>query len=171
LSELKDEIVLEILKKFEKINDTVKSISANQEALNNKILKIEKNNKRKNLVLKGLTESEKNVDDLEMNVLRIINMNLDVKLELTDIDVVYRIGKNTLNPRPILLKLTAERKKAERLQDSKIERLQNFLLKMISPKVSYANSLKPESNKEQPSDFLPRMAHATQNLLQTATHL
>jgi hypothetical protein len=123
ISELKEDIMKEFFKTFEKLNNkidelerTVKTFNEKEKVLNAKISRFETERRRKNLIIKGIPESETGVKDLEKVIMENITEKLKIKINPPDIDMALRVGKSKgiyNKPRPILLKLTTEKKRTE----------------------------------------------------------
>jgi hypothetical protein len=160
ISEVQNQILLSISEKFAQINEKIEIICANQKAFKSKHLNFEKQNKRKNLVLKGITESEKNSKDLEMIVIQIVNSSLNVKLGPQDIDNTMRIGKKSSSPRPILLKLMTEKKKLEihqnkfKLKGSKIYIEKDLPKSVLNEQFEARKELRSSKNKNSSPRFV-----------------
>lgn len=90
------------------------------EKLNSKINMLQKNARRNNLLIHGVEESEKNTQELIANTKEMLG-KIDLQLEFTDIDKIYRLGKVQDNgkTRPILLTTTTLLKKSEILKNKK----------------------------------------------------
>jgi hypothetical protein len=120
LSEMKNELLDELLIFINDLKERTNFISAKQHALNEKVNGNERDSRRKNLIIKGFRETEENTKNLEESLLEFINSKLQVKVDLSDIDIVFRVGEKQLNcakERLIILKLTSERKKNEILKN------------------------------------------------------
>jgi hypothetical protein len=120
ITQIKDDILKQFFDLFDNLKERINSISANETELTKKISEIDYDKRRKNLIIKGLTETDKNQNDLEESVLAFINSKVQVKIDTRDIDAVFRVGKkNSDNKkhRHIILKLTSEKKKNEILKN------------------------------------------------------
>ncbi len=74
----------------------------------------ERERKRKNVIIKGLIESD--TENLELRIVHFLKEKLGVQLDVTDIDVLIRVGKIKdagKTSTHVILKLTTERKKIE----------------------------------------------------------
>ncbi|CAG9131215.1 unnamed protein product [Plutella xylostella] len=80
---------------------------------------IEKQLRKKNLVFFGVEETEKNYEDLESNLVKIINDKMKVSCSLSEVESARRIGKRGDKPRPIVLTLTTTGKKIQILKRKK----------------------------------------------------
>jgi hypothetical protein len=114
ITDIKNQITTQMLAKlnesYDKVEKMMKYMREKEKQLEIKCLNYEKFRRRKNLIIKGLTECETNSSDLERSVLELINNELQIKLSESDIDIVCRLGfKKTNFDRPIILKLTSEK--------------------------------------------------------------
>ncbi|XP_039299400.1 uncharacterized protein LOC120355146 [Nilaparvata lugens] len=81
-----------------------------------KISQLEKDNKRKNLIIHGV--EEKTDENLEDRFFRLIRHEIGVEIENWELDFIRRLGKKTGNTkRPIVIGLTTWRKKMEILKN------------------------------------------------------
>jgi hypothetical protein len=114
--QVKNDILENIFDFIKNLKDRINSICANETKIFEKLSEIESDRRRKNLIIKGLNETEKNQKELEESVLAFINSKVQVPIETRDIDVVFRVGKKqnySNKKRHIIIKLTSERKKNE----------------------------------------------------------
>lgn len=81
--------------------------------------RLEKEVRRKNLIIFGVEETEHNYRDLHQLVLDIINNDMGVVCQKEEIDNTQRIGKRNDKCRPILISLTTTWKKIEILKKKK----------------------------------------------------
>lgn len=122
MCEMKDDIA-QLTNSIHNLKEAVDVISANEKNTSEKVVTLDKDKRRKNLIIKGLIETEANTKELEEIVLEFVSTHLKVEIDIRDIDVVFRIGKKKINygrSRPILLKLTSERKKIEIMKNKKL---------------------------------------------------
>ncbi len=92
--ELLDEMKKELLKD---LSSLITEIKNRTNLLNEKIIKNEREMRRKNLIIKGFVETELNESDLEKRILEFINSKLQVKIDDRDIDVIFGVGKKQIN--------------------------------------------------------------------------
>lgn len=89
-------------------------------ALEEKVGDLEKKLRKNNIVLYNLEESESN--PLPQQIVHFLDKQLNIRLELYEINSVYRIGKN-IKPgtrgRPVLIELNSNLKKSEILRSLK----------------------------------------------------
>jgi hypothetical protein len=114
--QVKNDILENIFDFIKNLKDRINSICAKETKIFEKLSEIESDRRRKNLIIKGLNETEKNQKELEESVLAFINSKVQVPIETRDIDVVFRVGKKqnySNKKRHIIIKLTSERKKNE----------------------------------------------------------
>lgn len=120
MTEMRDDIVSHFSSSIDEIKQSVQKINSNEKVLSEKVVTLESDKLRKNLIIKGIIETEENSEQLERSVLEFINSKLLVEINISDIDVIFRLGKKKINfgkPRPIILKLISERKKIEILKN------------------------------------------------------
>ncbi|CAH2109122.1 unnamed protein product [Euphydryas editha] len=73
------------------------------EEQSNKIKNLERQFRRRNLVLFGVEESEKSYDELERLVTNIINTYIRISCDTSNIEAVRRLGKKGEKVRPIVI--------------------------------------------------------------------
>lgn len=87
--------------------------------LQSRVKELEQNNtrqerelKKRNLIIYGLPETDKNYLELEKAILNLINNQIKIECKTDDIDFIRRMGKKHQNKtRPIIMGLTSQRKK------------------------------------------------------------
>lgn len=106
----KDEIkeyVDEKLAKFDTEIGNLKQKVQGQEdqihSLETKILEQEIADKRRNIIFFNVVENEKTHAELTNYIANIVREKLNIEITATDVDYVYRIGKKSNDPRPIIL--------------------------------------------------------------------
>ncbi|CAG4989728.1 unnamed protein product [Colias eurytheme] len=113
---------------MEKIDDKLKPILEENKILKNKVENLEKRvgnlereKKMNNIIIHGLKEDEKSIQDLLNNVKRHFLDELNFTLEDRDVNKIYRIGKgnNDNKPRPIVLSLVSGWRKSEIMKNKK----------------------------------------------------
>lgn len=108
----------ELINKHKDMSAAIKEIKSKQETTEEKIKDLERENKRRNLVIRGVEEREKGYIELENLVLGIINNQIKIQCTENDIDFVKRLGKKEENKaRPILIGLTTWSKKIKILMN------------------------------------------------------
>jgi hypothetical protein len=125
ISNMKNDIVNEIKGSIQKVDERINSVEKQviniieNEKVSKKNSDIEeKNKKRRNIIIKGFIETEKNFDELESNVHNLITMELGVDLDLNELVTVRRLGKPAAGKcRHLLVRLTTERKKIHILRN------------------------------------------------------
>lgn len=96
-----------------------KNLKLEIESLNKKISYLENANKKNNLIIHGIKETENNYEGLLETVKELFN-TLEVQIEKNDINRINRIGKKNLTKtRPIIISLTTFNKKIEILKNKK----------------------------------------------------
>lgn len=86
-----------------------------------RIEKLDKISRRKNLIIHGLTESQgETQNDLDNTILSLISNVLQISdFTKSEIDYIRRFGSATESSRPVIFGLTTERRKFEILRNSK----------------------------------------------------
>lgn len=119
-----DETKAEIVK----LNNTLENVKANHSILEAVVLKqqttinkLEHQLKKKNLIFTGITEEEKNTEELEQKILRIINKKLEIQIAPNNIEEVFRLGTTRKENyiRPVLVSFSTYKTKREVLNHSK----------------------------------------------------
>jgi hypothetical protein len=156
LSEMKIDLLDELLVFINDLKDRINLISAKEHALNERLIEIERERRRKNLIIKGFRESKKSSNNLEESLLEFINSKLQVKVDKRDIDVVFRVGKKHLKcakERVIILKLTNEKTKNEILRNKMKLRGSSVFIDNDYPKeaLQKMNEIRKKRNKNQKS--------------------
>lgn len=83
-----------------------------------KMSNYERESRKRNLIIRGLSEEENNIKELEQHVLNFLNDTIKVEIAITEIDQIYRLGQKSVNKiRPVMIKLLSARKKGEILQN------------------------------------------------------
>lgn len=108
-----DEILNEINVKYKDLENKNKELAQKLEVQGNKMEKLEKQLKRKNIVMFGIEETENNYNELEEIIVQTIKEKLQVSLTMQDIEFVRRIGRKNNNNRPVNIGLTTMRKKTD----------------------------------------------------------
>ncbi|KAG6448447.1 hypothetical protein O3G_MSEX005486 [Manduca sexta] len=105
--EMKEDIKCTIINS---LNEKFKNLELKNELLektieeqNNKINNLERQFRRRNLILFGVEESEKSYDELERIVLNIINSYTKISCDTSNIEAVRRLGRKGEKVRPIVI--------------------------------------------------------------------
>lgn len=108
------------------INDKFKSLELKHSELEQQILTqekrqddLERNARRKNIVLFGLEETENSYRDLEQNVINFLNDKMKVSCAETEIDTVRRMGKKGDRASPIVVTFSTMGKRIDVLKNKK----------------------------------------------------
>lgn len=134
--EIKSEIS-NIHSKIQRIETEVNNFQNKQKTNCERITNLEKKLRRNNLIIFGLEEDDS--EDLPNKVLHFFNIVLRTKIDLSDIDCVFRVGRNN-KPRPTLVKFVTLHKKSSVLK-------QGVLLK--NTKIAISNDLTKEERNDQ----------------------
>lgn len=110
----------------ESINEQFKVLRTNDGSIKNKlkdyeekIKKIENELMKRNLIIYGVQEDERNNEELERKIVNIIK-KLKANFSEEDVVFVYRVGKKGVNIRPIKIGLISFRKKMEIIKNRKL---------------------------------------------------
>ncbi|CAH2091369.1 unnamed protein product [Euphydryas editha] len=113
-------LLQKIEEKLQPIIEENKNLKEKIEVLENKINKLENYKKKNNLLLFRLEETEKTSLDLFNTVKEIMKNDLDILVNDSDIQNIYRIGnRNKDKSRPLLISFTNYWKKVEILKNKK----------------------------------------------------
>lgn len=112
-------ILQNIDEKIKPLVEENKILKLEVEILNTKINRLEDANRKNNILIHGIKETEKNYTEL-FDITTGILESIDVKVQNYEINNMYRLGKlGTGKIRPILLSLTSYNKKIEILKNKK----------------------------------------------------
>lgn len=115
-------ILQKVDEKLKPIIEENQNLKNEVDKLNNKLINLEANSKRKNVLIHGLPEPNgENHEDLTTLVTSTLK-EIEVKLEIGEIDRLQRLGKKGSNDakiRPILLATTTLEKKIQILKNKK----------------------------------------------------
>lgn len=106
--------------KFKDLNQTISFTNKKIEKLESDIKNIKREIRKKNILIHGVPEEEKNYTELENIILNIFNVRMNLNFSNQDIDYARRIGK--INPnkcRPILVSFIWYKKVIELLSHKK----------------------------------------------------
>uniref|UniRef100_A0A2A4J436 Endonuclease-reverse transcriptase n=1 Tax=Heliothis virescens TaxID=7102 RepID=A0A2A4J436_HELVI len=114
-----EKIMLSIDEKLIPLLEENKNLKKEIEVLNQKINTLEDMNKKNNIIIHGLKETDTNYSQLYNNIKQLLQ-KIDVNIENFDINRMYRIGKKTPEKvRPVLISFTTYNKKIELLRNKK----------------------------------------------------
>lgn len=114
-----EKIMLSIDEKLIPLLEENKNLKKEIEVLNQKINILEDMNKKNNIIIHGLKETDTNYSQLYNNIKQLLQ-KIDVNIENFDINRMYRIGKKaTEKVRPVLISFTTYNKKIEVLRNKK----------------------------------------------------
>ncbi len=160
IDDMKHQIVTQLMNNFNDKIAEMKEVVKNAQFIEKKLeicnLNFEKYKRRKNIIIKGVTEIEKNTAALQKNVLDLLNNKLKIKMNNCDIDNIFRLGEKKSNhyDRPIMLKLKSEKlrneifKKKFLLKGSKI-----FVDPDLPREVLKQQYIQRKKNRKQPKNF------------------
>ncbi|XP_057327720.1 uncharacterized protein LOC130669062 [Microplitis mediator] len=97
--------------KFDEYKNSLDTVRRKLDKQTKRLDRIEKELKLRYLVIYGVAENERNSRQLEKTIVNIINKEVKVNLDPSEIDSVRRIGRDMKKPRPVVLGLTTLRKK------------------------------------------------------------
>lgn len=115
LEKIESTVIVKLQEVTEKQNEIEEKIKNQEKAIEN----FEKQLRKRNLIFFGIHETEQNYFELQNRILDIINDEYLVKCEDNEIQEVYRIGKKSLNPRPVVVCFSTFAKKLSILKKSK----------------------------------------------------
>lgn len=122
--------------KFSSYQEELKALREVTEKQEIRLDIVERQIRQRNLILFGIKEEEQNYFELEKIVVDIINVQLDVPCNKTEIEFVRRMGKKSNNPRPICFGLTTLGKKINILKEkSKLEKTGAYIKEDYPPKI------------------------------------
>lgn len=131
LSDLRNVLSREIQQSEHKI----KKLADENHSLKQKVLYLERKNKKFNLVVYGLKEND---EDLIQNILQLLNNTLKIKCDQKDIRDIYYFGKNvTEKPRPICIELLYYNLKIEILKKGYLLKGSGIFIDNDYPKEDY----------------------------------
>lgn len=104
--DIKNTINNNINEKFKSLELKHESIETKLEEQTKKINILERQIRRKNLVLFGVEETEKSYEELEKVISTIINTYCKVSCDNNNIEAVRRLGKKGEKPRPVVITFT-----------------------------------------------------------------
>lgn len=139
--------------KFETYQEEINLLKQENESQNKRLNLIEKQIRQRNLVLFGIAEEEKSYFELENIVLDIINIQLNIKCNKSELEFVRRIGKKSNKPRPICFGLTTLGMKIQILKEkNKLEKTGAYIKEDYAPRIleirkSLQEKLKEEKEK------------------------
>lgn len=148
-------ILQKVEEKIKPIIEENQNLKIEVNKLNNKIINLEANSKRKNVIIHGLAEpNAENHEDLITLVTSTIK-ELDVKIEIGEIDRLQRLGKkgnNDAKIRPILLATTTLEKKIQILKNKKKMKPNTYITHDLPKAVLQARSENKNTNTNKDSD-------------------
>ncbi|XP_052742269.1 uncharacterized protein LOC128198868 [Bicyclus anynana] len=88
---------------WEEKHENLRKVVENQEK---RIYFLEKQERKRNLVIFGIEETETSYENLERNIINWADQYFSIKLNYSDIQEVKRIGKKGVRPRPTIVSFT-----------------------------------------------------------------
>ncbi|CAB3226940.1 unnamed protein product [Arctia plantaginis] len=109
-----DTLMRTIDDKIQPLLEENKHLKSEVQTLNRKVKYLEEMNKKNNIILHGVKETENNYAEL-FNIITDILQKMNVKIERYEINKYYRLGKkqDESKIRPILISFTSYQRKAE----------------------------------------------------------
>lgn len=101
--DIKCTIINSLNEKFNNLELKNELLEKKIEEQTNKINNLDRQFRRKNLILFGVEESEKSYDELERMVINIINTYIKISCDTNNIEAVRRLGKKGEKVRPIVI--------------------------------------------------------------------
>ncbi|CAH2084522.1 unnamed protein product [Euphydryas editha] len=119
IKESKESINKNIDEKFDRIEAKTKQLEEKIEKQQNSIDFLEKQMRKKNIVFFGISESEKNYEELLNNILHIINEKMNIACPKWEIESVFRLGRNKDKIRPVVVTTTTLSRKLQILKNKR----------------------------------------------------
>lgn len=114
-----EKIMQKMDEKIEPLLQENKNLKVEIATLNTKIISLENMNRRNNLLLHGINETENNYTELFLLVSEIL-AEMGIQIDNYDINKMHRMGRQNIGKvRPILISLTTYNKKIELLKSKK----------------------------------------------------
>ncbi|XP_047515264.1 uncharacterized protein LOC125056280 [Pieris napi] len=117
--DIKETINRSINEKFRELENQNKILEEKLEVQISKLNTLERNSRRKNLLIFGIEENEQGYWDLEKSVVGIIDKYLDIKCDKNSIEYIRRLGKKGEKTRPIVITLATMGLKIKILKQKK----------------------------------------------------
>lgn len=108
-----------INEKFKEIDMKYNNLTYKLEQQEKKIEFLERQNRRKNIVVFGVTDDDRNYLHLQSKIINIISNTMKITCLESDIEDIRRIGKKQRNPRPVIVSFQTMGKKLEVLKNKK----------------------------------------------------
>lgn len=113
-------ILQSIDERIQPLVDENRILKSEIETLNRKLNYLENANRKNNIIIHGIKETENNHADLLETVTNIFNTTLSVQIENIDINKIHRLGKqNAGKIRPIIVSFTTFNKKIEIMKNKR----------------------------------------------------
>ncbi|CAH2088514.1 unnamed protein product [Euphydryas editha] len=119
IKESKESINKNIDEKFDRIEAKTKQLEEKIEKQQKSIDFLEKQMRKKNIVFFGISESEKNYEELLNNILNIINEKMNIACPKWEIEAVSRLGRNKDKIRPVVVTTTTLSRKLQILKNKR----------------------------------------------------
>lgn len=133
ITEMVGKIIDEKFTLFENRNMEIINILDNQES---RIDILEREVRKKNIVIFGVEETERNYTELEKNLLSIIKETMNIDFSNQDLISVRRLGKKGEKTRPILFTVHAMRTKYEIFKNKKLlDSKKYYIMEDYPPKI------------------------------------
>lgn len=139
--------------KFTNLQLEVDELREKTDIQDRKIENFDRQLRRKNILLFGVAEEERSYKELEEIVLHIITETMEIDCTQREIELVKRIGRKSVKPRPILVSVTTMGRKIELLQNKhKLEKTgcyikEDFTKKVLETRKSLQEALSKELEK------------------------
>ncbi|CAH2091583.1 unnamed protein product [Euphydryas editha] len=148
--DIKDTINKNINEKFINLETKYSLLEQKLETQTIKISNLEKNLCQRKLVIFGVTENEKSYWDLEEKILAIINNNLNIRCDSSNIESARRLGKKGEKVRPIIITLTTMGLKIKiQKNKKKLESTSYYIKEYFPPEIlNKRKELQVQVNKE-----------------------
>ncbi|CAB3257724.1 unnamed protein product [Arctia plantaginis] len=148
-----DTLMRTIDDKIQPLLEENKHLKSEVQTLNRKVKYLEEMNKKNNIILHGVKETENNYAKL-FNIITDILQKMNVKIEKYEINKYYRLGKkqDESKIRPILISFTSYQRKAEIMKNKakmppKIFLTEDFSKEKLELRKNLQQQLKEEREK------------------------
>ncbi|CAH2091435.1 unnamed protein product [Euphydryas editha] len=127
-----DTLMRSLEDKIQPIIEENRNLKIEVETLNRKIKHLENVNRKNNIIIHGVKETEKSYDDL-FTIIKNTLKNINVNIEKFEINKYHRLGrKQDGKTRPVLITFTSQQKRAEILKHKKQMPQQTYITEDFS---------------------------------------
>lgn len=129
--------------KVSALNAGLEEAKEKQKILTKRVIRNEKELRKRNIIIRNLAETENDQNELEESIMDLVNQTIGISLKIEEIDFVYRLGRKgqASRTRPIVLGITSYRKKCQIMNNK-------FKLRSIPHKIFFSDDLPKEIAEE-----------------------